>query len=288
MTSIGIDISIDCIKLIEIKKSALGNTILNYGIKELPLNPTNASITTSLIELINETPIHKNEAKISVSGESVKPQFAVFPDLPKKELISLVKKHFEKLVPFPPSECIVDLDIINKEPDNNLNILIISAKKEYVEDKISILENANLIPTMICVDGLALHKLFVQSKHHNSQKNYAILNINEDKTNLIIISNSNPVFIADIIKPANSSALEQEIKNNIDSALEKYKCDKIDEIYLCGNLDSIVELEKHIYANNSNIAYRWNPLHNYKTNSQLHCPEDKAYKLALALAIANS
>ena len=288
MTNLGIDIGDDAIRLVETKTSFHKNSIINYGIKVLPFKITDKIVSDCLVDLINETPLHGRNAKISISGKNVRAQFTTFPELPKSELVSLVKNHFDKLIPFPPNECIVDLDIINSEPDNNLNVLIVSSLKKFVEKRIEMIKRADLTPTMVCVDAMVLHKLFVESKFHNNQKNYVLININEDKTNLVLIKRSNPVYIADITDYVDATNLAKDITKHINTAINNERCNEIDEIYMCGELKLIVELEKHIYDNNSNIAYRWNPFSDYSINPNLNCSEEKAYRLALALAIANA
>lgn len=287
-TNIGIDISPDAIRLIEFKKALFGNHILNYGIKILPHKASNDDITKSLNELLIETPLHDSMVKISVSGPNVRTQFATLPELPKDELISLVKNHFEKLVPFPPDECIVDLDIINKEDDNNINVLIVSSYKPYVEQRIEVLKRVQLTPSMICIDALALHKLFVDSELHNKNKNYLLVNTTEERTVIVMIKKGYPIFIKDICDKLTALDLSNRLFHYIDSATQNKAIDKIDSIILTGDIDQIVALEHPLCSKHSHSIYRWNAFSRFKLNSGIELSERKAYSLALALAVANA
>lgn len=286
--SVGIDIGCNAIKLVELKHSLFGSTIINYGIKVLPFNPSGDTIIAALAELINETPLLTNEVKLSVSGSNVNTQFAVFPALSKDELINLVKHHFEKLVPFPPSECVVDLDIINKEPNENVKVLIVSSRKDFVEQKVQTVKNAQLTPIMICLDAMVLHKLFTNCKLHNKQKSYCLVNINEDKANLLIIRDGNPIRIQDILNWKDPVSLCREIKVNVQTAIQEGTCEKIDEVFLCGDMETMIATEKHLCSDYALTTYRWNPFNNFKISKELNFSEKKAYQLALALAVANA
>lgn len=287
-TNIGIDISPDAIRLIELKKGIFGSHILNYGIKVLPHNASDDDITKSLNELLIETPLHDSLVKISLSGSNIRTQFATLPELPKEELINLVKNHFEKLVPFPPEECIVDLDVINKEADNNINVLIVSSFKPYVEKRIEILKRVQLTPNMICIDALALHKLFIASDLYRKNKNYLLINTTDELCTIVMIKKGHPIFIKDIDDKLNSMDLCNRLFHYIESAQQNHAIDKIDSIILTGDIDQIVALEHPLCSRQNHSIYRWNAFSNFKFNSGIELSERKAYSLALALAIASA
>lgn len=287
-TNIGIDISPEAIRLIELKKGLFGTHVLNYGIKVLAHNPSKEDITKSLNELLIETPLHDSMVKISMSGSNVRTQFATLPELPKDELINLVKNHFEKLVPFPPEECIVDLDIINKESDNNINVLIVSSYKPYVEERIEILKRVQLTPKLICIDALALHKLFIESELYKKNNSYLLVNTNEEMTTIVMSKNGYPIFIKDIDTRLSPNDLCNRIFHYIDSAEQNKAIDKIDKIVLTGDIDQIVALEHPLCSKHNHSIYRWNAFSKFKINNEIQLSEKKAYSLAMALAIANA
>lgn len=287
-TNIGIDISPDAIRLIEFKKALFGSHILNYGIKVLPHNANNDDITKALNELLIETPLHDSMVKISLSGSNIRTQFATLPELPKEELISLVKNHFDKLVPFPPDECIVDLNIINKEIDNNINVLIVSSYKPYVEERIEILKRVQLTPNMICIDALAMHKLFLESDLYNKHKNFLLINTTEELCTILMIKKGHPIFIKDIDDKLNPMDLSNRIFHYIESAQQSNAINEIDSVILTGDIDKIVALEHPLCSKHNHSIYRWNAFTKFKFNNGIELSERKAYSLALALAIANA
>lgn len=286
MTELGIDIGLDSISLVETARTMTGRKLLNFAVRELPWQPSGAAVTEALSDLISSIELHSKKAKISVWGDNIRAQFVRLPRLAESELLLLIKNHFDKLVPFPPSECIVDVEIINNEPDNNMNVLIVSSRKEHIASRITQLNDCGLVPAMICTDGMALQKLFVSTKQHNPSKNYVILNITRSKATLVILKHSYPFFMTDLVAYGDIKTLAGKCLNIIETETEKHEAISIDEIYLSGDMSIIKDFEKYIHDNGAWISFRWSPVNELKDSTGLS--HDNAVKLTMALAISNA
>jgi len=284
-TNIGINIKPTMITLVETAKGLFSHTLLNVGVKVLPTGADNAFLEKTLRELLTEHPIFSDEVKISLSGDAAIAQFARFPFAEKDELAELVKRHLEKLVPFPPEECIVDIDILGKEPDEMINVIIACANKKFIDERVSLLHACGLTPHMICIDGLALHKLYATQHKNDETKSYILCHTLGGCNTAIVVANGMPFVIKDF-----SGFDPREIFNDIckirDTVQSKEIVKNCDTVILAGDYHTVVELEHLLCTKRDIVAHRWNPIASLKMHKGLAINEQRAYSLALPLAIA--
>ena len=214
-------------------------------------------------------------------------QFARFPSAEKDELTELVKRHLEKLIPFPPDECIVDIDILGKDNDDMLNVIIACAQKTLIDERITLLRTCGLTPTMICIDGLALHKLYASQHRHDDAKTYILLHTLNGLNTAIVVSNGMPVVIKDFAGSDTRSILDDICKIR-DTVHAKEIVRNCETVVLAGDYHTVVELEHLLCTKRDIQANRWNPIAALKPHKGITVNEQRAYALAMPLAIALS
>ncbi len=194
--SVGLDIGTSSIKIVKLK--------LNNGTVELcDFNqiPVASGLDAAIKELAQLENI-KN-VNISVSGHSTIIRYVNFPKMNPEELTQALKFEVQKLIPFPINEINLDNYILKPDlPDNKMLLLLAAVKKEFLNQRLQLLEAAGINANIVDIDSLALVNAFNfnHSKENDELKNktVALLNIGASITNLNLLEDFFPCLSRDI------------------------------------------------------------------------------------------
>jgi hypothetical protein len=79
-----------------------------------------------------------------------------------------------------------------------MEVLLVAAKRELVDNKVSLLQDAGLTPRLIDVDAFALHNAFERNYPEAMDGIVALVNIGHEMTNVNILENGVPILTRDI------------------------------------------------------------------------------------------
>jgi type IV pilus assembly protein PilM len=95
----------------------------------------------------------------------------------------------------------VELDFQILDPDGDameMQVLLVAAKRELVENKMRILTDAGLTPSVVDVDAFALHNAF-EVNHPDAMRGVVgLVNIGHDVTNINVLDEGVPILTRDI------------------------------------------------------------------------------------------
>ena len=303
---VGIDVGSCVIKLIQVSGPAEKPTGAVIGFKNVA-GLSGQDISDALKSLADESRISAKEARISLSGPSVIVRFITLPRMDENALKSAIRYEAEKFIPYNINDCIIDFQTLKKDDkDNKLNILLVAAKKDYVQEKIKTVERAGFSIKVIDVDSFALTNAFLRNNPSiDPNKSYAILNIGGVHTNVSILKGDSIYFARDIAVGGNDftfalsrrlgidpkSAEELKIRPPKEKEKDVAECIKgafndlldevklsfgyyenqagkgIDEIYLSGGTSNITGLEQIFEETLGSKPLFWNPLSFLETHS---------------------
>src|SRR5688500_13554521 len=105
----------------------------------------------------------------------------------------LMRWEAEQHVPFDMESVELDFQILDPDGDGlEMSVLLVAAKRDLVEAKRHLLDEAGAGPTVIDVDAFALHNAF-ETNHPDAMKGtVALLNIGNEITNLNILDEGVP------------------------------------------------------------------------------------------------
>jgi type IV pilus assembly protein PilM len=95
----------------------------------------------------------------------------------------------------------VELDFQVLDPDGDgldMSVLLVAAKRDLVEAKRHLLEDAGFPPLIIDVDAFALHNAFEANHPDAMRGTVALLNIGNEQTNLNILDEGVPILTRDL------------------------------------------------------------------------------------------
>ena len=193
--SIGLDIGTHSIKLVKLR--------LVRDVQELSsfaLEPVGLNLSEPLKRLKSEQGIES--ANISVSGTATLLRYVNFPKMNEAEMRQALKYEAQKHIPFSTSEINLDGSILKDDlPDNKMLTLIAAVKKEFIKERLELLEEALIRVNIIDIDSLALINAFNFNyglEDNLKHKAVALVNIGASMTNLNIIEDGIPRLSRDI------------------------------------------------------------------------------------------
>lgn len=193
--SVGLDIGTQSVKCVKLKVNGADTQLVAFDLEESQFDPT--EILKKIkhaqdIDLVN----------ISFCGSNSVIRYVNFLKMNKAELKQSLKFEAQKHIPFSLNEVNLDAEILRDDlPENKMLVLIAAIKKEFVSQRLKVIEGAGLRPNIIDVDSLALINAFnfnYPAVETLENKSACLLNIGSTISNINIIKNGVPVLSRDI------------------------------------------------------------------------------------------
>jgi len=111
----------------------------------------------------------------------------------------LMRWEAEQHVPFDMESVELDFQIL--DPDgggDEMQVLLVAAKRELIENKLRILTDAGLTPSLVDVDAFALHNAFELSHPDAMSGIVGLVNIGHEVTNINVLDEGVPILTRDI------------------------------------------------------------------------------------------
>jgi type IV pilus assembly protein PilM len=111
----------------------------------------------------------------------------------------LMRWEAEQHVPFDMESVELDFQILDPDGDGlEMNVLLVAAKRELVDNKVRVLTDAGLQPIVVDVDAFALHNAFELNHPDAMEGMVALINIGHDVTNINILEEGVPILTRDL------------------------------------------------------------------------------------------
>lgn len=222
---IGLDIGSSSIKLVELSEGKTGYRLQSLGITPLPPEAIvdgalmdSVTVIDAIKELIRSAKTKTKDVVTSVSGHSVIVKKVTLPFMSKAELEESIKWEAERYIPFDINDVNLDFQILGSESENPevMDVLLVAAKKDIINDYVSILIEAGLNPVIIDVDAFALENMFAINYEMGMDETIAMANVGASITNINILKNNLSAFTRDIFKGGNYITEEIQRQLHID------------------------------------------------------------------------
>jgi type IV pilus assembly protein PilM len=198
-TAVGLDIGSYSIKCVEVAGHNGAMELRRVSI--LPaVNPSQATLQ-NLLKLLFDAYMGKvPKVIISVSsGSSLLIRRISLPTMTAAELRGAVVYEAEGHIPFPVDQCLLDFQILDKSADGkNMNVLLVAAKKDFIQERINLLSTAGIAIDTIDVDMFCLVNAFEVLGDDGGQRVYGLLNVGHSMTSFAIIQEKQPFFVREI------------------------------------------------------------------------------------------
>jgi len=117
----------------------------------------------------------------------------------KADAREVIRWEAEQHVPFDMDDVQLDFEITDPEGEGvQMSVLLVAAKRELVENKVALLEEANLNPVIIDVDAFALHNSLEINYPEAMRGISGLVSIGHETTNVNILEDGVPVLTRDL------------------------------------------------------------------------------------------
>jgi type IV pilus assembly protein PilM len=156
-------------------------------------------VASTIDSLFSDLDIDRNEVVVSVGGRDVIIKPIQMDRMSKDDAREVIRWEAEQHVPFDMDDVQLDFEITDPEGEGlQMGVLLVAAKRELIENKLSLLEEASLSPRVIDVDAFALHNA-LEMNHPEAMKGIAgLINVGHEATTVNILDDGIPVLTRDL------------------------------------------------------------------------------------------
>jgi type IV pilus assembly protein PilM len=230
---IGIDIGSSSIKLVELIEGKNGFKLQNLGISSLPPEAIvdgafmdSVTIIDTIRDLITTSKVKTKDVVTSVSGHSVIVKKISLPFMTETELEESIRWEAERYIPFDINDVNIDFQTFGSNPENPevMEVVLVAAKKDIINDYVSMIMEAGLNPVIIDIDAFALENMLAINYEIGKEEVVAIVNVGASITNINILKDNVSGFTRDIFKGGNqiTEDIQRQLHVDYDEA-EKIK-----------------------------------------------------------------
>ena len=222
---IGLDIGCSSIKLVELKEDKNGYKLQNLAISPLPPEAIvdgalmdSVTIIDTIQDAISTSKTKTKDVVTSVPGHSVIVKKISLPFMTEAELEESIQWEAERYIPFDINDVNIDFQIFGSTPENPevMDVALVAAKKDIINDYVSVIMESGLTPVIIDIDSFALENMLAINYEIGKEEILAIVNVGASITNINIIKNNITAFTRDIFKGGNQITEEIQRQLHVD------------------------------------------------------------------------
>ena len=229
----GLDIGSTSVKAVECAVKSRGIEMVRVGVAKLPPEAivqgaflNSAAVVSAIREAVESAGIKTKSVATAVSGHSVIVKKISLPSMSREELDESIRWEAEQYIPFDINEVNLDFQIIEgSEADGQMDVLLVAAKKDLIDDYVQVISDAGLQPAVIDVAAFAVENTFHANYETAPEDVVALVNIGSQVVNINIVSRGAPAFTRDISTGGN--AYTEEIQKALSVGWEEAERMKI-------------------------------------------------------------
>lgn len=205
-TSVGLDIGSGQIKLAVISHGS-GEPVLSK-VAMVPLaddaivegevmDP--GMVSSAVRDLFEKSGVKSRQVVTAVGGRDVIIKKIPMDRMKEAEAREVIRWEAEQHVPFDMDNVELDFQILDPEGEGlQMTVLLVAAKRELIDHKVSLLSEVGVDPAIIDVDSFALHNAFELSYPEGMSGVVGLVNIGHEMTNINILDEGIPVLTRDL------------------------------------------------------------------------------------------
>jgi len=221
---IGLDIGSSAVKLVQLKETKKGYSLQNLGLAPLPPEAIvdgalmNSTVIVSTIrDLFQSHRIRQKEVGLAISGHSVIIKKIPLPAMTMEELEESIQWEAEQYIPFDIHDVNIDVQVLTPNPSEQgqMDVLLVAAKKDVINDYLAVVQEAGLVPLVVDVATFCVQNAFEVNYELPASDTVALVNIGAAIINIDIVSGGTWAFSRDISMGGNMFTEEIQKQLNV-------------------------------------------------------------------------
>jgi type IV pilus assembly protein PilM len=204
---IGLDVGSHTVKVIQVREEKKGLMLENFGLA--PVSPQAIqegvikepdSIIKAIKTLLGNLEIKERYVATSISGYAVMIKKIEVPTMSEEALEQSMFQELGQYIPYNTQEVSVDYQILGIAQDrpNSMEVLLVAAKKEAVDDYVGLIRLCGLEPAVVDIDFFALSNAFELNFGVSAKETVALVDVGANKISINVVHEGIPVFTRDI------------------------------------------------------------------------------------------
>jgi type IV pilus assembly protein PilM len=213
---IGLDIGSDSVKAVQLRRR--GNTLEleRFGVAPIHPNGSPGEVGGASRELkiaaarraIADGKCTAKYAATAVGGEAVIVRYIQLPEMPEADLRNALRWEAEEYIPYHIDEVNIDSVVLGRSAEpGKLDVLLVCAKKDLINDHVAIVRSLGLTPLIVDVDSFAFMNYFEELYKPSPDRCVALANIGAEVTSINIYVGGTSRFSRDISIAGNAITL---------------------------------------------------------------------------------
>ncbi|PYP32026.1 MAG: hypothetical protein DMD49_06865 [Gemmatimonadetes bacterium] len=205
-TSVGLDIGSGIIKLVVIDHSGSEPELVKLATTEVA---TDAIVEGEVMDpgivaeairgLFSTAGVKQKSVVTAVGGRDVIVKKIQMDRMKEGDAREVIRWEAEQHVPFDMANVELDFQILDPDSEGlQMNVLLVAAKRELVENRVGLLGEAGLAAAVIDVDAFAIHNAFELNHPDAMQGVVGLVNVGHEVTNVNILEDAVPVLTRDL------------------------------------------------------------------------------------------
>lgn len=194
-TVLGLDLGTYAVKAVEI--SRVGDELSVTGYSYEPV-PDISSYEDAIKDAITAGAFRTNKVVVGFSGRSTLLQVVSLPASKAEDLDAAVMEEAEKYIPYDISEAQIDYHVLDSGDSPQIKLLLSAVRQQDIEDRLEILFNAGVVPTVIDVELVAMVNGFEAANQGSffaeEGSGVALVNLGAAKTLIAVTDGTTNLF----------------------------------------------------------------------------------------------
>jgi len=235
---VGLDIGSSSVKMAHVKAVGAENRLRKFGVFPLPADAIvdgaimdHGAVVEGIKTALRELKVHEKEVALSLSGHSVIIKKVQLPTTTAEELEESIQWEVEQYIPFDIKDVKIDFQVIGPLADDpsKMDVLLVAAKTDLINDYMSVVKDAGLVPRIVDIDSLAAGNAFELTHPVSDDQVPMVVNVGASFMNINILHAGVPLFTRDV--PMGGGMYTTEIQKQVAVSFEtaeEYKTGKKD------------------------------------------------------------
>ena len=217
-SSIGLDIGSGFVKVVEVDHSGDQPEVIRVAMR--PLLP-DAIVEGEIMDyglvsdavrgLFQDLGMKSPSVVTAIGGRDVIIKKIEMDRMKEADARQVIRWEAEQHVPFDIKSVELDFQILDPEGDRQqMQVLLVAAKREVVDNKVGLLQDAGVNPIVIDIDAFALHNAFEHNYPNSTGGIIGLVNVGHETTNVNILEDGIPILTRDI--PFGSRKIREDLQ----------------------------------------------------------------------------
>lgn len=227
---VGLDIGSNSLKLAEVVTTKTGyilnhfsEIVLDKGVIEDGILVNPEALTEKVRILFKGTGLQRKAIVVSLSGHAAIVKKVTLPQMEEVEMREMIHDEAGKYLPFDNmNEVNYDFQILGKNEynPNQLDVVLVAAKKEVVDNFVRAVENAGLNVMIMDIDTFALETVYEANYDFEPDETVVLVNIGAGITNINVLRGNKSIFTRDFTLAGNTitEAIQSSYRVSFDDA----------------------------------------------------------------------